>query len=236
MTSIALDSIERIEIGQNDHFNEIGTLRMLSVGLRKIYMMIKQRELAFEHRLGGIKMRVFVFGSPDGESQNSLDTTACFFHWFGGSVCNYARLVGFIRGLVKGDFSRADLGDESKIDTIKSSIGGYVTSVNEMANVKTWRDKVFAHFAITDPRKDDNIATLDMSVIFPVTFEGRYFVGSLAMMRGNAITSVTSQLPRWSLTEVFESLVPRFWPGFPIPTIEQYRAAFEAQSGEGANI
>ena len=46
----------------------------------------------------------------------------------------------------------------------------------------------------------------------------------LKMGKANPTTFQTSQLPRWSLTEVFESLVPRFWPNCSIPTVEQYRA------------
>jgi len=88
---------------------------------------------------------------------------------------------------------------------------------------------VFGHFAITDPRQEDNIATLDMSVIFPVTFEnGFYVVGGLTLMKGNTSGSHTSQLPHWSLTNVFETLTPRFWPDFVIPTVEQMQHAIKS--------
>ena len=52
-----------------------------------------------------------------------------------------------------------------------------------------------------------------MSVIFPVSFEGRYVVGGMKMTRRDSSGVHESQLPRWSITEVFESLEPRFWPG-----------------------
>ncbi len=106
-----------------------------------------------------------------------------------------------------------DLRDASKFKQVKKAIDDYVIGIAELDRVRVWRNKVFAHFAITDPFKDDNIATLDMSVIFPVSFEGRYVVGGMTMLRSNSGGSYKSELPRWSLTEVFESLEPHFWPG-----------------------
>jgi hypothetical protein len=236
MTTIALDTIDKLEITPTDYFNEFRTLQTLMGGLHRLYSMIKRRELEFERRCGCIKMTVHSFGMDFDGTRDHLDTIACFFHWFGVSVCNYARLVGFIHGLERKHFARADLTSKTNFKTIKAAVDAYADSVTELKNVQIWRNKVAAHFAITDPYKDDNIATLDMSVVFPVTFEGRYVVGGLTMIRGNSMTSHTSQIPPWSLTEVFESLVPRFWTDCPIPTVEQLQDAIMAQSGHGANI
>ena len=54
--------------------------------------------------------------------------------------------------------------------------------------------------------------TLDMTVMYPVTFEGRYNVGAMTLSKGNSKERHVSDLPKWSLTEVFESLIPRYWP------------------------
>lgn len=241
MTTVFLDAIEHVEISSNDHANEVGTLRTLFRGLHQLYGMIKRRELDFEHQIAlklepGQKLKVFAQGLDYDGTSERLDAIACFFHWFGVSLCNFARLVGYIRGVEKGEFARSDLHDKTNFKTIKEAIDAYVASIPELANVLVWRNKVFGHFAITDPRKDDNIATLDMSVIFPVTFENRYFVGGLTMTKGNATSSHTSQLPRWSVTEVFEALIPRFWSDFKIPTVERLQDAIQAHSGHGANI
>ena len=209
---VLLDGIERLEVAQSDYFNEIVSLRTLIMGLRQLYGMVKSKEIAFD-RAGGDKVKVFAFGFASEAEREFLEMVACFFHWYGLSICNYARLTGFIRGLARGDFDRSDLHDASKFKRIKAVIDEYVSSIPELESVVVWRNKVFAHFAITDPFKDDNIATLDMSVIFPVSFDGRYVVGGLTMTRSNPAGSHTSELPRWSITEVFESLEPRFWHG-----------------------
>lgn len=209
---VTIDFCERVKVARADYFNELRSLRTLHTGMRRLCEMVKRPEAAFETATGG-KVKMFSFGGASPDEDKFLDAVACFFHWFGISACNYVRLVGFIRGLSLGHFSRADLKDTTKFKSIKSVIDDYVEGIAELESVRIWRNKVFAHFAITDPYKDDNIATLDMSVIFPVTFEGRYVVGGLTLRRSNPAGSHVSQLPRWSMTEVFESLAPRFWPG-----------------------
>lgn len=210
---ILLDGIEQIEVPGDDYLNEVVTLSTLRNGIRQLYGMVKKREVAFD-RAGGSEYKMFSFGSKNPDERHVLETIACFFHWFGISVCNYARLVGFIRGLSRGTFSRADLTDFNAFKVVKPAIDDYVSEIAELGDVKIWRNKVFAHFAITDPFKADNIATLDMSVMFPVALlNWRYVVGGLQHFRGNSKGSFTSELPQWSLTEVFESLEPRFWPG-----------------------
>lgn len=226
---VVLDGIEPLKVVRQAYFNEIGSLRTLFNGLSELCASVKRREVAFE-KAGGDKVKVMVFGSAM-ESQQSLDVTACMFHWFGLSLCNYARLIGYIRGLHRGDFTRSDLTDKKAVDKVRTSIEGYVSSIPELAAVKVWRNKVFAHFAITDPYKDDNISTLDMSVIFPVTFEGRYYVGSMVITRRNSIGSHTSALPRWSMTEVFESLIPRLWPGIVFKETVPGSETVEASDG-----
>jgi hypothetical protein len=159
------------------------------------------------------------FGATSNEEQVDLNLIACFFHWFGVSVINYARLVGFIRGLELNQFTRDDLKNSQKSKDISKQVKTYVESVPELASVLIWRNKVAGHFAITDPRPDDNIATLNMSVTFPVTLSnGKYLVGDMSMMMTNASGIHASALPTWSVTEVYESLIPRFWPNVKIST------------------
>ena len=225
MTAMTIDSIAKLEIQRKEHFNEIRTLQTLTQGIHQLYAMVKHRELEFERRCGANNMVMQSFGIDFDGSRDRLDVIACFFHWFGVSLCNYSRLVGFIHGLETKAFTRATLQDRDSFQDIKVAVDSYVRSVTELEKVQVWRNKVSAHFAITDPRKDDNAATLDMSVIFPITFENRYVVGGLTMTVGDSVNSQTSQLPRWSLTEVFEALMPRYWPGCSIPTVENIQAA-----------
>ena len=60
-------------------------------------------------------------------------------------------------------------GDPTKFKAIKESVDRYAHGVPELESVVVWRNKVAAHFAITHPFKHDDIATLGMSVMFPVT-------------------------------------------------------------------
>jgi hypothetical protein len=232
MPTICIDAVANLNIQPGDHFNELQTVQTLTRGLHQLYTMVKFRELEFERRCGPNKVTMFSLGIDFDGTRDRLDIIACFFHWFGVSVCNFTRLVGFIHGLERKLFTRANLEAKASFKTIKAAVDGYVNSVTELEKVLVWRNKVGAHLAITDPHKDDNVATLDMSVIFPVTFENRYFVGGLTMGKGNPTAFHTSQLPRWSLTEVFESLVPRFWPDCSIPTVEQLRATPKPDGGD----
>src|SRR4051794_31342179 len=179
------------------------------MGMKQIATMIKNQEAVFEQAIG--KGKSVQYGATSNEERELLDTIACFYHWFGTSLCNFARLVGFIKGLHEKQFSKTDLRDRAKFESIKKLIDAYVATIDELKPVRVWRNKVFAHFAVTDPFKDDNVATLDMSVIFPVSFDGRYVVGGMKMTRKNSSGVHESQLPRWSITEVFETLEPRFW-------------------------
>jgi hypothetical protein len=177
MTTIGIDTVAKLEISPGDHFNEVRTLKTLSRGLYQLYIMVKSRELEFERRCGQNKMIMQSYGIDFDGSRENLEPIACFFHWFGVSVCNFARLVGFINGLEKKLFTREDLDAKANFPKIKKVVDNYANSLIELEKVRVWRNKVSSHFAITDPYPDDNIATLDMSVVFPVSFDNRYIVG-----------------------------------------------------------
>jgi hypothetical protein len=228
MPQLTLDAVASVTVDSDDYFNECRTLQMLSRGLGGIAENLKRRETAWEQRTAG-KVKFHVYGLDIDGTKGDLDLIACFFHWFGVSVCNYARLVGFLRGLSTSQFTRADLADPARFRTVSSVVDGYVNSISELSAVLVWRHKVGAHFAITAPRKDDNISTLDMSVMFPVSFtDGRYRVGELTLTRTTAAGTYMSEIPHWVLTEVFESLMPRYWPHITVAAQQASRPAQEA--------
>lgn len=217
MSTTILDAKVGLSVSPDDYFNEVHTIHTLRVGLGTIAEQIKAREQAWEKQTGG-KVKFHVYGLDTDGTKANLDILVCLFHWFGVSLCNYARLVGFIRSLEIGEFVRSDLADEDRFKAVKNSVNGYLRDVAEMSAVRKWRNKVGAHFAITSPQTGDNKATLDMSVMHPVTFtNGRYRVAELALTyRGGTGAAHTSDIPTWSVTEVFEALIPRYWPHIQI--------------------
>jgi hypothetical protein len=216
MSFTTIDFVEGVAIHASEHLNEVRTLQMLSAGLMRIAFDIRRRELDWEqanHR----KVNVQIYGLDIDGTKGDLDLIACLFHWFGVSLVNYARLVGFIKALSNKEFTRSDFSNPAKFRKNTQIIDHYVKAVPEMASVLRWRNKVGAHFAITAPHKDDNVATLDMSVMFPVTFtNGRYRVGELTLTLSNSTGSHSSEIPCWSITEVFESLLARYWPNVSV--------------------
>jgi len=217
-----VDAIENLVVDPTPYTNEVGTIQTLSAGLEHIATWLKRREMVYERMTGG-RLKYFSQCLDFDGTNTALPYIACIFHWFGGSACNLARLAGFIRGLAKALFTRAVLNDPANYDTVKKSVDTYAKGLPELSNVLKWRNKVGAHFAITDPRKADNIATLNMSVLFPVAFEnGRYVVISNVMTQSGSSGTFMSAIPRWSVTEVFEAMILCYWPGkkFVLPPDE----------------
>ncbi|WP_019025689.1 hypothetical protein [Colwellia piezophila] len=77
--------------------------------------------------------------------------------------------------------------------------------------VKKWRNKVAAHYAASDPKSSDNIATIMQSInIIPAYNSPYYTVGGTAFI----IEGRSSQLQEWSLTKEYEVLKAKR-PEFP---------------------
>lgn len=166
---VSLDTVENLEVDPQKHFNEVRSLQQMAHGLLSLATGIRRREQRYAELA---KKIIFTqFGGTSDEEIADLNLVACIFHWFGVSTINYARLVGFIRGLEMNAFTRGDLKDASKFKDISKVVKAYVESIPDVAPVLVWRNKVAGHFAITDPIPSDNIATLNMSVMFPVTLD-----------------------------------------------------------------
>ncbi|MBL7770002.1 MAG: hypothetical protein JNK20_13550 [Flavipsychrobacter sp.] len=200
-----------IEVPPDKYLNEYNALYQLKNGLIALYNSVRPHELKIiEENKGAM---VHVWGRHPAIPEHLFNLLPCFFHWFGTSVCNYSRLVGFIVSREQGIITEADLQLEPSRNKIKDACNDYMKNLLELQEVLKWRNKVSAHFALTDPRRDDNIATLEASIIYPVGFEyDRFRTGTMTFSRGDAMTNYSSEIPRWGLTEVFETLAPRFWP------------------------
>lgn len=203
-----IDHVARIDVDEASGLNELTTLDSLSAGL---YVLAQQVHLLEEPLIRDEqdlrkKPMFFGFGLLHPEQERLLP---CLFHWFGTSVCNYARLVGFLSGLMSGAYTREQALDPKFNAVVRKHCSDYVDSVPELEPIKVWRNKVFAHFAITDPRKDDNAALLDASVMSPISyFNSRLRVGGMVSCSNGA----EAEFPHWSVTESYEALSLRYWP------------------------
>jgi hypothetical protein len=210
-----IDHIQAIHLPDGQGRNELTTLACLRAGLELLANRIAHLEKPFQEEERVTNSQIMSVGNDPSLPPGAVALLPCFFHWFGVSVCNYVRLVGFLRGLAQGAYDRTALEDPAKFKLIVEQCDDYVTSVSEIAPVKLWRDKIAAHFAITAPRKaSDNVALLDFSVMYPVGYDsGRFRVNVLSLSRSDASGSThEASMPPWSVTEVFEHLSRRYWP------------------------
>lgn len=209
--TFVIDKILDIKISPEKYNNELNALMQLKAGMIALYNSIRPTEAQIFQQTQG--KQLFFFGENDLVPPEINNLLPCFFHWFGNSLCNYARLTGYIVAREQGHVTDADLQLEPERKKIKEACDDYVKALPEIQEVLKWRNKVSAHFALTDPRKDDNIATLEASIIFPVGFEtDRFRTGTMILSKGDSSVSHESEIPRWSLTEIFEQLINRFWP------------------------
>ncbi len=187
-----LDHIDKLELSgdaADKYGNELRPLSYLSEGLYYLYKQVKGIEVTVAPKPNP-KMRVSIFGN---EPQKGL--VVCAFHWYAVTICNYVRLIGWLTH-----------GED------KHQATEYVKRV--IPAVYLWRNKVAAHFSITDPQKEDTPADLAKSVMSLISFDDdAYFADSLTLsMRRKGTTSTSRQDMRWSLTHTHENLSTRYWP------------------------
>lgn len=176
----------------NQYFNELHSLAYLSEGLNFLYGQIRKIEDDVVARLDPHKL-VSIFGNAPQLQGVPQGLVACAFHWYAVSVCNYVRLTGWLTH--GNDPDRAT---------------EYVNQV--IPAVHLWRNKVAAHFSITDPRSNDTPADLAKSVVFPISFDDdAFFAGSLTLSMSRAgRASKSRQDMRWSLTHCHNDLCARY--------------------------
>lgn len=213
MTQAIIDSVEGISLNVDAYMNEFSTLQTLTRGILHLANQVHAFERDRKPKEGTSH---WVFGASK-EELPEVELVTCHFHWFATTVCNYARLVGLLRVLASGIHCREDL--TTKQDDVNASINDYVGAVTEIAALVQWRNRIAAHFAITAPRKKDNdIASLEYTITHPVTLhDGIYYVGEIGIHRSSSGKVYKGELPVWSLTEVFGSLIPRYWPHRIVP-------------------
>lgn len=129
------------------------------------------------------------------------------FNWYSISLMNYLRLIALVDLMQKKNWHDNDIADRANQGVISKHCKQYASEA--APDIYRWRNKVAAHFAVTDPRDSDTLATLKLTVMDPITYNYPYFyVGSLQLHS----QGTDSDLPEWSLTKNFEALAARFWP------------------------
>ncbi len=208
-----VDHIIGLEIEENRAVNELITLEQLFTGLHFLAEQVGTVEAPIRtYEQTNRKLVTFMgFGNLDrfGIPPVYESLLTCHFHWFGNTLCNFVRLAGFVYGIQSGSIERSEDNRHVSDKSTKQFCDDYLNSIKEIEPIVFWRNKVFAHFAITDPRKSDNSAALDSSVMSPVIYMNERFRvgGFVSASRGSEF-----EMPHWSVTETFEALSSRFWP------------------------
>ena len=188
-----LDPIELSEEIVSAHKNELHSLAYLSQGMDFLFRQVKTIEVKVAKQVGD--KQVLLFGNVPGYEWVPKGLVACTFHWYSVSACNFVRTIGWLGS--DGNTTKA-------LD--------YVRRV--LPSVYIWRNKVAAHFAITDPKTDDSPADLAASVMFPIAYSDDAFITSpltLAMSGGGSSSTSRSDMS-WSLTKTHAELGERYWP------------------------
>lgn len=211
---IDIDKVLGVKINPDKYNNEFNALSQLKAWMILLYNNTKPMELSIVKN--NQWKNIFYFGTPwndDFIPQDISTHLPNYFHWFWNSIINYARLTGFIVGRENGNITDEDLQLEPERKKIKQFCDNYVKSIPELVEILKWRNKVSAHFALTDPRNEDNIATMQSSITFPICFEKNRFrtAGSFIFSISDSNNTYESEIPDWSITETFEKLTNRFW-------------------------
>lgn len=214
-----VDRVKNVIVHASEVGNELPTLGYLQAGLEDLYQKTRVFEYylhKYENESGRRNLQGWGLDMLNLPS-NGARLIPCYFHWFGTSMINYARLAGFLHGITSHAFDRSDLESTAGCEKIKTHCNNYIKGIRELEAVRYWRNKIAAHFAITDPkttgRDPDNLALLNLSTVFPVGFSGgRFIVGQVGHSHlDKSGTAFSANLPPWSLTCVYEALTPRFF-------------------------
>lgn len=132
-------------------------------------------------------------------------------HWYSVNLINYAKSCGLVGFLNQTGYQpERFVGNKKIIGELRTFQEEYLSSIPQLAPVKHFRHKASAHLAYTDPRKDDNSATLVESMsLIPTLLGGKLTVGVSERKKGDDKSSFSNY--RWNLVDNFGSLIPRYF-------------------------
>lgn len=212
MSKIILDTARNIHFdAKNPRIANLHALGYLPVGIHSLATQVRDFELNLANCIE-FPFRPKMLMGPAGEN---FDMLACCFSWFSVSLTNYLKLVALVELAELKQWGRHDINDPKNHKNIKAHCTDYTKEL--CPEIFSWRNKIAAHFAITDPFRDDNLGTLEFSAMNTITYLDPYYYAGASQWR---TFGGQSDMPQWSLTESFELLAPRLWPGAllaPIP-------------------
>ncbi len=203
---IVLDHKKGIKLNRDDPpFNNYQAFEQNYLGLKILADAVREEE-----------RKMFAAEPPGGKtvlffSSRISPIVYCSFNWFSVTLVNYLRLVALVGLMNEKGWKSDDLVHAANREEIKKWCGGFVKEA--IPDICLWRNKVSAHFAATDPFKDDSLGTLEQSIMNPVSYSSPYF--HVGLLKWNT-AGTESQLPSWALTKTYEDLRERFWPEMQI--------------------
>ena len=188
-----LDFKDKLELPENeaeDHYDARMALARLGEGLFWIHSEVAKIEMGLRKEASKDNIQIAIVGGILEDKPFGL--LSCAFQWYAVSACNYAQLVGWLA------FRDTDLAKQ------------YVKKV--MPRLLNYRNKVAAHFAITDPFRD-NEADLAASVMTHIVYlRGRLCAAALTpIIKSDGQEISASRDFSWSLSLAHERLAPRYW-------------------------
>lgn len=194
-----LDYIDKLEfISENEDylFDAQMSLARLSQGLFWLYNSVAEAE---QHvRNEALKDNTLICVVNGIIKEIPTEWLSCAFQWYAVSLHNYVSLVGWL------------------ISKDTRFVKDYTRKV--LPIITEYRNKVAAHFAITDPR-GDNEADLIASIMTNIIYAHGYLrAGAMSEIvtdeKGNEVK--VSNKTSWSLTKTHEKLIPRYWIDGPL--------------------
>lgn len=206
---VVLDHVKHIVLDPADPpFSNAQSIPSNYAGLNLLAHTVREYEVDILMKDPGVRM--MMGGVPN--------IVSCAFNWFAVTLVNYLRLVALVQLMNERSWKSTALVDPTNRKIIKAHCGDFVRDA--VPAVYAWRNKVAAHFAATDPFHDDNLGTLEESIMNLVTYHVPYFdVGRMKWHAGGEL----SEFPEWALTKVYEDLAPRFWPELSLPLLPPRR-------------
>jgi hypothetical protein len=211
MATITLDYINRIQFEDNHSpIENYQALSYLSNGLSTLANIVREKEIQLSNSNIAFSM------GGTGYLDTDLQFTAlvpCYFSWFTVSLVNYVRLIGLFDIFIKQKWSMASINEGNNQKTFSKYCDDYVKEV--IPDIRIWRNKISAHFAVTDPREDSE-ALLEYSIMNTVFYIKPYYKAGFGHWNTKGISE---NLPSWSLTETYEKLIPRYWKDRKLPAL-----------------